>query len=67
MVIPNIFTSWKLSLPIRSVETWPVNTTIGTESINALAIPVTALVAPGPDVTNATPGRPVTLAYPSAA
>ena len=32
-----------------------------------MAKPVIALVAPGPDVTKATPGLPVALAYPSAA
>ena len=37
-------------------------TTIGIESINAVAIPVIALVAPGPDVTITTPGLPVALA-----
>ena len=29
--------------------------TIGIESMYAVAIPVTALVTPGPEVTNATP------------
>ena len=37
------------------------------ESINAVAMPVIAFVAPGPDVTKTTPGFPVALAYPSAA
>ena len=40
---------------------------MGIESINAVAIPVMAFVAPGPDVTITTPGFPVALAYPSAA
>ena len=35
--------------------------------MNALAIPVTVFVAPGPDVTKHTPTLPETLAYPSAA
>ena len=42
--------------------TWPVMTTMGIESICAVAIPVTALVAPGPDVTSTTPGFPVARA-----
>jgi len=33
----------------------------------ASAIPVTTLVAPGPEVTMTTPGLPDILAYPSAA
>ena len=41
--------------------------TIGIESIYAVAIPVTKLVAPGPDVAKHTPTFPVALAYPSAA
>ena len=35
--------------------------------MKAVAMPVIALVAPGPDVTRTTPGLPVALAYPSAA
>ena len=41
--------------------------TTGIESIYAVAIPVTRLVAPGPDVAKQTPTLPVALAYPSAA
>ena len=37
------------------VGTWPVRITIGIESMYAVAMPVTALVTPGPDVTSATP------------
>ncbi len=44
------------------VGTCPVSTTIGVESIYASAIPVTAFVAPGPEVTSTTPGRPLTRA-----
>ena len=33
----------------------PVMITIGIESMYAVAMPVTALVTPGPDVTSATP------------
>ena len=42
--------------------TWPVMATIGMESICAVAMPVTRLVAPGPDVAQHTPGRPVARA-----
>ena len=41
------------------VGTCPVRTTIGIESISASVRPVTALVAPGPEVTSTTPGLPV--------
>ena len=44
------------------VGTWPDKTTIGVESMYASAIPVTVLVAPGPEVTMTTPGRPLTRA-----
>ena len=46
-VIPKMSTSWKASVPISGLATWPVIATIGTLSRNALAIPVTRLVAPG--------------------
>ena len=42
-------------------------TTKGIESIYAVAIPVIAFVAPGPEVTKATPVLPVARANPSAA
>ena len=51
--------SWKASLPMNSLATWPEITTMGVESMYAVAIPVTALVAPGPEVTRTTPGLPV--------
>ena len=38
----------------------------GDESIIAVAMPVTILVAPGPDVAIATPTRPLARAKPSA-
>ena len=41
--------------------------TIGTESIAAVATPVTAFIMPGPTCTSSTPGLPVARAYPSAA
>ena len=59
---PIISVSWKESVPIRLDFTCPDITTIGVESIYAVANPVIALVAPGPDVTSATPGFPVALA-----
>ena len=67
LVIPTVSASWKASLPIMNVGTCPVNTIIGILSISASVKPVTELVAPGPDVTRATPGFPVDREYPSAA
>ena len=61
-VMPLMSASWKPSVPIRSVRTWPVMKTVGTESIIASAIGVTRLVAPGPLVASATPTRPDALA-----
>ena len=46
--MPNVSASWKASLPISLVETWPVMATIGMESIMASTRPVIRLVAPGP-------------------
>ena len=46
-------------MPITSFGTWAEITMIGVESMNAVASPVMALVAPGPDVTSTTPGLPV--------
>jgi len=51
---------------MRAVGTCPVKTTTGMESMYAVAMPVTVLVAPGPEVTRTTPGLPEALAYPSA-
>ena len=58
-VMPTVSHSWKASLPMRWVGTWPVRQTIGIESISASVSGVTMLVAPGPEVTSATPGLPV--------
>jgi hypothetical protein len=58
-VMPTVSASWKASEPIRWVGTWPVRTTSGMESISASTMPVMVLVAPGPEVTSTTPGRPV--------
>ena len=49
-------------MPIAVEETWPVIATIGTESMNASAMPVTRLVAPGPDVAMQTPTLPDVIA-----
>ena len=57
-----ISTSSKLSLPSWSVVTLPVIATTGILSIFAVAIPVTILVAPGPEVVITTPVLPVALA-----
>ena len=57
--MPTVSHSWKASEPIRWVGTWPVMQTIGIESISASVRPVTALVAPGPEVTSTTPHLPV--------
>jgi hypothetical protein len=57
--MPTVSHSWNASDPIRLVGTWPVITTIGMESIKASTMPVTALVAPGPEVTKTTPHLPV--------
>ena len=65
--MPDVSASWKASVPIKWLGTWPVKHTTGTESINASVRPVTAFVAPGPDVTSTTPVLPVERAYPSAA
>ena len=56
--------SWNASVPRRWVPTCPAITTTGVESIIASAMPVTTLVAPGPEVTVITPGMPFDLAYP---
>ena len=57
--MPTVSHSWKASLPIMWVGTWPVMQTTGIESISASVRPVTALVAPGPEVTSTTPILPV--------
>src|SRR6266853_543851 len=54
-VMPTVSHSWKASRPMAWVGTCPVMITIGIESMYAVAIPVTALVTPGPEVTSATP------------
>ena len=46
--MPVMSVSWNASEPISLLPTWPVMQTIGDESIIAVAMPVTMLVAPGP-------------------
>ena len=48
--MPVMSVSWNASDPISLLPTWPVMQTIGDESSIAVAMPVTMLVAPGPDV-----------------
>ena len=60
--MPMISASWNASFPMTELLTCPVIATIGDESIYALAIPVTRLVAPGPDVARQTPTLPDALA-----
>ena len=62
IVMPIVSASWKPSVPSRSVRTWPVMKTVGTESIIASQIGVTRFVAPGPLVPSATPTLPVAFA-----
>ena len=60
--MPVTSASWKASLPSMGEMVWPVSTIIGTESMSAVSMPVTVLVAPGPEVTSTTPGLPVARA-----
>jgi hypothetical protein len=62
IVIPVVSHSWKASVPIADSGTCPVTTTRGMESSMASHSGVTMLVAAGPLVTMATPGRPVAWA-----
>ena len=57
-VTPVMSVSWKASLPSSLEDTWPVMQTMGEESSIAVAMPVTRLVAPGPEVARHTPTRP---------
>ena len=49
-----------------SRPTWPTSRISGVESWNAVCTPTEACVAPGPRVTIAIPGRPVSFPYASA-
>src|SRR5690554_6282256 len=55
-VMPTVSHYWNASVPIAAVPTWPVMTTMGTESMYASQSGVTMFVAAGPEVTMATPG-----------
>ncbi len=57
-VMPVMSISWKASLPSSVEETCPVMQTTGEESSIAVAMPVTRLVAPGPEVATQTPTLP---------
>ena len=61
-VTPVTSVSWNASVPMAGLGTCPVIATRGTESIWAEAMPVTRLVAPGPDVAIQTPTLPVARA-----
>ena len=61
-VTPVMSVSWNASEPMSLLPTCPVMHTMGEESIIAVAMPVTILVAPGPEVAIATPTCPVARA-----
>ena len=61
-VMPVMSVSWKASEPISLLPTCPVMQTMGEESSMAVAMPVTMLVAPGPEVATATPTSPLARA-----
>ena len=65
--MPSASHSWKASVPIAALFTWPLMHSTGTESHSASSRPVVVLLMPGPEVTSTTPSRPVLRAYPSAA
>jgi hypothetical protein len=60
--MPMMSVSWNASRPIMARGTWPVIATRGVLSMCAVAMPVTRLVAPGPEVATHTPGRPLARA-----
>ncbi len=66
-VIAQTSASWKPSVPSSSLRTCPVIATSGTLSISASSRPVTRFVAPGPEVAQQTPTRPLVRAKPLAA
>jgi hypothetical protein len=51
--------SWNASVPMAARGTWPQMSTIGIESAMQSRTGVTQFVAPGPDVTRATPTLPL--------
>ena len=58
--------SWNASFSRWATGTSPTKSTRGVESCHARWMPTKALEAPGPRVTMATPGRPVSLPCASA-
>ena len=62
IVTSRMSVSWNASRPKSEVSTCPVTATTGTESMKAVARPVTRFVAPGPDVAMQTPTLPETRA-----
>ena len=60
--MPVMSVSWNASEPSSASGTWPVMQISGIESIIAVAMPVTRLVAPGPEVASATPTLPLARA-----
>ena len=58
--------SWNASVPMAVVGTCPQITTMGTESAMQSRTGVTIFVAPGPEVTRATPTLPLARAKPAA-
>ncbi len=60
--MPTMSASWKASVPMWYVGTLPVMAIMGTESMWAVAMPVTRLMAPGPEVAMQTPTLPVARA-----
>ena len=58
--------SWKASFSRCATGTRPTKSTRGVESCHARCTPTNALDAPGPRVTMATPGRPVSFPWASA-
>ena len=59
---PSIIVVGQMCIRDRGTVTLAVMATTGTESMYAVAIPVTRLVAPGPEVAMQTPTFPVALA-----
>ena len=57
--MPSASHSWKASVPIAVVATWPLMHRMGIESLRASSRPDVVLAMPGPEVTNTTPSRPV--------
>ena len=51
--------SWKASVPIALVATWPLMHSTGMESHKASSRPEVVFAMPGPEVTITTPGLPV--------